>query len=69
MRHLLSAADLTRDEAVHVLDTAEQMAHQRSLSMVTSVTPSNSSKRTLTRSSAAVGRFLPTWSARIGSSR
>jgi aspartate carbamoyltransferase catalytic subunit len=26
MRHLLSAADLTRDEAVHVLDTAEQMA-------------------------------------------
>jgi aspartate carbamoyltransferase catalytic subunit len=26
MRHLLSAADLTRDEAVHVLDTAEAMA-------------------------------------------
>jgi aspartate carbamoyltransferase catalytic subunit len=26
MRHLLSAADLSRDEAVHVLDTAEQMA-------------------------------------------
>jgi aspartate carbamoyltransferase catalytic subunit len=26
MRHLLSAADLTREEAVHVLDTAEQMA-------------------------------------------
>ena len=32
-------------------------------------TPSTSSSRTRTRSSARVGRFLPTWSARIGSSR
>ncbi len=35
----------------------------------TSFTPSVSASRTRTRSSAAVGRFLPTWSARIGSSR
>jgi aspartate carbamoyltransferase catalytic subunit len=26
MRHLLSAADLTRDEALHILDTAEELA-------------------------------------------
>ena len=36
---------------------------------VDAVLPSVSRSRTATRSSAAVGRFCPTWSARIGSSR
>ena len=35
----------------------------------TSSYPSDSSSRTITRSPRALGRFLPTWSARIGSSR
>ena len=35
----------------------------------TSSYPSDSSSRTITRSPRALGRFLPTWSARMGSSR
>ena len=43
----------------------EQVLHE----MVTSSRSSDSVSRTLTRSERALGRFLPTWSARIGSSR
>ena len=40
-----------------------------SVAIRTSSYPSDSSSRTITRSPRALGRFLPTWSARIGSSR
>ena len=58
--------DLVGAEVVH----REQVPHQRSPPLMrTSSTPSCSDSRTCTRSLLEVGRFLPTWSARIGSSR
>src|SRR5699024_1471430 len=47
----------------------EQMLHSRPPEMVTASSPSISARLTLTRSLLDVGRFLPTWSARIGRSR
>ena len=57
MRHLLSIADLTRDDVERILETA---GASLPVVIVTSSAPSVSSSRTLTRSSRAVGRFLPT---------
>ncbi len=53
--------DLADLVGAQVVD-GEQVLHE----MVTSSMPSTSARRTLTRSARALGRFLPTWSARIG---
>src|SRR5699024_12603526 len=56
---------------VQVGDAQQVATHHRSPPAIVteSATPSWSSSRTVTRSACEVGRFLPTWSARIGSSR
>src|SRR5690606_29493415 len=70
-RHLLGDVEEVNRLGAGEVGRREEVLHAPSPAavMVTESSPSISSTRTPTRSSSALGRFLPTWSARIGSLR